>query len=150
MMSDGLPKRRRWLILLLVIGVLVVSAPLAWRYRPMSEMERRLLGTWRAGGDPERGRITLTRGRRISLIVDETTFSGSWHASDQKLYLSYDQPFPRTWNEVPGYLKQRISREREPEVGPVDVEFEGTTRVHWRYRMPGAGEQTEELLERDL
>ena len=147
-MSDGFRKRRRWVIGLFVIGGLLAGVPLAWRYRPMSETERRLVGTWAVGNDTDRSRIELTRGRRIVANGGGTKTLGVWYASEGKLYVSYDQPFPQTWGDVPEYLTQIVSRDHGLDVGPIDLQFEGSARVHVRYQTLGDGEASEEVMER--
>lgn len=147
-MSEGTSKRRRWLIWLLVVVGILFCAPLAWRYRPMSETERRLVGTWVIGNEKDRSRIELTRGRRVVATGGGAKTLGTWYASDGELFVSYDLPFPQSWNEVTEYLMQIVSRDHGLDIGPVDVEFEGTTHVRVRYQTPGVSEITEEVMER--
>lgn len=147
-MSDGSPRRRRWLTWIMSVGILLGVAPLAWRYRPLSQTERKLVGTWRIGSEPERSRLTLTRGRRISAVTDKVDRSGNWYASDGKLYVSYDLPFPEDWSEVLQYLQQRFSQGRGLHSGPIDLKFEGTMRVRLRYQPLPQIEEEDDLLER--
>lgn len=114
----------------------------------MSETERRLVGTWGVGSDPNRNHIELTRGRRIVAVSGATKTLGAWHASQGKLYLSYDQPFPQTRSAVPVYLTQVVWRDQRFTLGPVDLEFEGATRLHLRDRTASDGELFEEVMER--
>jgi hypothetical protein len=148
-MSYGSPQRRRWLIRLLAIGVLLAGMPLAWRYRPMSESESLLVGSWRAlGDDPVSSRLKFLRGRRLMANGGPDQISGSWHVSGGKLYVSYDLPFPQTWGEASLYLQQIISRDHGLDFGPIDLRFEGTTRVRCRYRREEHGDYIDEVLER--
>ena len=116
----------------------------------MSETERLLVGTWAYGTGQDRGQMKFTRGRRIVAMGGGQKTLGSWHASDGKLFVSYDLPFPQTWNQVTAYLPQFISRDHGLDIGPIDVEFEGTNRVRIRDQTPDArGTNEEEVLQRD-
>lgn len=149
-MSDGVAKGRRWILWLLAVAGLLIGTPVAWRYRPMSETERLLVGTWAYGTGQDRGRIEFTRGRRVVAMGGGQKTLGAWHTSDGKLFVSYDLPFPQTWSQVTAYLTQVISRDHGLDIGPMDVEFEGTTRIRIRYQPTDASGTNEGLvLQRD-
>ena len=46
-MSDTPKKRRRWPWMILVGVLLLVGAPIAWRFRPLNATERTLVGHWK-------------------------------------------------------------------------------------------------------
>jgi len=45
--------RRRWPWAILAVVLLLVGGPIAWRFRPLNETERRLVGTWRSKYEAE-------------------------------------------------------------------------------------------------
>jgi hypothetical protein len=79
--------RRRHLVLLAV--VLLIGAPIAWRYRPLNETERKLIGFWR---DPNVLNVSaislfhLTEDRRVDAAYG---VRGSWSASRNQITVRF-------------------------------------------------------------
>ncbi len=102
----GRSKKRRlgaWIGLAVVL--LCAIAPLVWRYRPLNQTERALLGTWKPDefsrtANPA-DRITLTADRRFVWRMDDSGTAirvpftyGCWSASNEGLFFKLDSPKP--------------------------------------------------------
>jgi hypothetical protein len=86
--------RRRHFVLLAV--VLLIGAPLAWRYRPLNATERKLAGNWTTD-DPLGSHFIFTPDRKFQNYPAAGAFSlqtGNWTAGSGKLFLKCD-PSPR-------------------------------------------------------
>lgn len=99
-------RRLRWWQWLGVAVLLIVTAQVAWRYRPLSAMERRLLGTWDIRSGAFDGFITFTADRRFTFLfrgrsptvgIEIPDIAGSWSASEPRLRYTYDSPYKDFW-----------------------------------------------------
>lgn len=80
---SGIAKRFRWPLVLLSISLIVVLIPLAWRFRPLNAVERKLVGTWRRPSVSEHPAFVVLRpDRRIqTLSLGSFSPAGQWSAS---------------------------------------------------------------------
>lgn len=87
--TETIPRRRRWPWVLLVVVLLLIGGPTAWRFRPMNATELALVGrwTWSQQGNT----CDFEANRRYALkrpgVVVAT---GRWSASASSLRLSPD------------------------------------------------------------
>lgn len=104
-MAETSNKRRRWLWLILSVGLIFIGAPIAWRLRPLNALERRLVGKWQTFYGPY-----LSPSPAFAMHADRTfrigERTGHWHASDGKLFISYS--IGSSMRTVPGSLWQRL------------------------------------------
>ena len=99
-MSDPAMKRRRWRNALVAIVLAIVGGGVAWIFRPLTETERALIGTWSAPW----GEITFQANRRYRLTegVPATgpASGGSWSAGSNRLSICPDVNTPLQWNTL--------------------------------------------------
>lgn len=106
-------KRRRWWLWgVFVAGVLVVAAPVAWRYRPLNRTERQLLGTWSVNmrGRPDHYKVEFGADRQYirqlntRFLSSPLPLDGRWEASHavlSALYVPPDNSLLAPWKAVP-------------------------------------------------
>lgn len=145
-MAESMKRRWRWWIVGVVL--LLVGSPIAWSFRPLNAVERRLVGQWRCPSSDARiwTTYTLTADRRA---IFDTGFglpllSGSWSASDAGLLMSFNGPGPKSWAKLPRQLFYDIRRRLS--ALPSSLEFQTNDEVvvastpnqssHWRRVRP--------------
>jgi hypothetical protein len=113
--------RRRHFVLLAV--VLMIGAPIAWRYRPLNEFERKMVGHWETRRDMS-APLLFTADRRFSAgwIDRGLAVGGQWRMDAERLALKPD-PTPRH-NGFAGF-KQRINHMFLTQPKYFDVRFVG-------------------------
>lgn len=106
-MSESVKKRRRWPWVVLAAVLLLFGGPIAWSFRPLTAVERSLIGTWTSAG--VRGSTTSSQlpkslrfmpNRRWSVRMAQGEFReiGSWDAGPTDLRRYYDvQYYGVTW-----------------------------------------------------
>lgn len=110
-MNETVKRRRRWPWGLAAVVLIVVGGPLAWRFRPLNQTERSIIGTWRCDNVHEVIYQTYTTDRRLTIRTeslstsDTETATGRWYAADGVLYTSIDPLGPWT----PSHLLSRIT-----------------------------------------
>ena len=129
------PRRRRWPWVVLAAAILVFAGPTAWRYRPLSEGERQIVGVWQVVGedqDPEMAIVTFTRGRRFESRVvarpprepfrpgSQFKASGSWGYLDGQLTIRGGPEAPWDWQTLIENLRRTLLGEGEQHEYTVD------------------------------
>lgn len=83
-MSETTKKRRRWPWVILVALVLLIGGPIAWRCRPLTAVERAILGKWTRHDSADEYTVTFSGNRTFSMD-DEVV--GTWSASGSSFSL---------------------------------------------------------------
>lgn len=98
-MSGFLQGRRRWIAVAIVLALLIVP-PLAWHLRPLTAVERKLVGVWVSTSNGVRSKMTFDANRTVvthSSSLDGGTFrddsseetsTSSWRCSGNTLYMT--------------------------------------------------------------
>lgn len=74
-MSGFLPGRRRWIAVVIVVLGLLIVPPLAWNLRPLTAVERKLVGVWIETSAGLRTETTFFPNRTV--VVRSTSFDGA-------------------------------------------------------------------------
>lgn len=128
-MTDVPIRRRRWLWLGLIAGLLGLGTLVFWSFRPLNSEERHLVGTWRTQAHRMQGSYTFTADRRFTFVVGagRRPLAGSWSLSKGRLtYYFNDQTEP---------LRSRITTfarnlwDGFPNVKHWSIVFESTDRM---------------------
>ena len=103
--------RFRWWQWLVAAVVLLGGVRVAWHFRPLNAMERRLIGTWDIRNHQWDGFMTFTEDRRFAFRFrgrspeagwEIPDMVGSWSVRGKSLYYTYDSPTRDPWS----YLKR--------------------------------------------
>lgn len=130
-------RHRFWGIL--AVGLLLVAAPLAWRYRPLNASERRLIGEWRyypASPDQNKESLRFRRDRTLAWnsgrFDDSTEFEDRndadswafWNCQNGRLtvWFTHVRPISWDWSSPLRTLRNHVPG-RESDVA-VDGKFE--------------------------
>ena len=106
-MTSSSHRRGRWWRGIVAAVVLLAVVPIAWHFRPLNAMEKRLVGTWDIRDDRWDGFITFTEERRFTFLFrsrspetgwDIPDIAGSWRASGSRLRYTYDSPTRNLWS----------------------------------------------------
>lgn len=123
-MAETTPRRRRWPWWIAGAVLLLVAGPIAWSFRPLNTVERRLLGKWRSPtSDPSISvTYTFTPDRRA---VFDTGFGlpplhGTWSASSSGLLMSFEGPAPKSWTGLPRSLLYDVRRRLNARPSPLE------------------------------
>ena len=143
-MSVSVKKRRRWPRIVLAGLILIVGAPIAWRFRPLSAAERTLVGRW--GSTDGLSSFDLSANRRFHWeSVDKGFVYGlsATHRSQPILFHMVDSRFLTMdghWSATRSFLSFRDDVEPDnfpflPWLGRMRayavVTFASTAEVHW-------------------
>jgi hypothetical protein len=88
--------RRRWFLTALLATLLIVIALIAWNLRPLSPVERKLVGNWMSPSryvSPGHAVLRLKADRTFEMN-DSFEGSGTWSASNGRLTLKYRASAP--------------------------------------------------------
>lgn len=110
-MVETAKRRRRWRCVVLAVLLLSVGTSVAWRLRPLTETERRLLGTWL--WEEARMEFKFTSDRRFSRRVHgEVLEHGNWPASNGEVFFhSVDYAGPLTTSTLHLHVRRLINPE---------------------------------------
>ena len=158
-LSESPKSRRRWLRVLAALVLFAFAAPIAWRYRPLSDSERPLVGTWRIHrNDLKDSVLTFTGDRRFQSQTihrpplqppptASPVYSAGWRVAEGTLILKGDLEIPWSWQTLTIKLRQLVLREGEEH--RYSVEFDGPDHLRARLVSPSGSSETEdETLER--
>lgn len=142
-MSGFLLGRRRWIAVVVALGLLMVL-PLAWHFRPLTAVERKLVGVWTSTADGVRSETTFRSNRTVvthSTSLDGATFrndtseeisTSSWRCSGNTLFIpiSIDESGPLTLTErMQEWFYNVVGEDITPSF---EVSFESDDRVRVR------------------
>lgn len=99
-MTEPVKTRRRWLWGLPLFLGLVIGGPIAWRFRPLNDMERRLVGRW-ADPEPTISHYIFRPDRTFAMIYPNEFqrtaelelalgAQGVWRCSGERMLLRFD------------------------------------------------------------
>ena len=119
-MLDHIRARRRWILFGTAVLLLMLGAPWAWRYRPMSARERALLGTWRLSSmSPSLcDEFTFTRDRCFTArsVKSGWEVTGTWRGSaNEVLMFTPYPPLPIGWAVAEVYVRRFLDGQLEGE-----------------------------------
>ena len=122
-MPERSNKCRHWPWVLLAIGLILAVGRVAWRWRPLTETEKSLVGTWRHESAVETLETTYGSDRRFTTVLMDRSqwpvpslscFEGSWHAAEGRLVQSVDKGVPRTLKQFTALAKSKLMNQGSP------------------------------------
>lgn len=124
--AETVRKRRRWPWVLLAAVLLLVGGRIAWRYRPLSDSEKRLVGGW-ALWLPQDETFRFGADRRFFV---RGTHGGEWSASETAFYVNSNVSFSAldrfpVGERLTTYVRMRLSAETYA------IEWEGPDVFWW-------------------
>jgi hypothetical protein len=115
-MTEIVPKRRRWLWLIVATAFALIGGSIVWRLRPLNATERRLLGSW-SPTHTAQGPFTFCEDRTFywSHPNGFVASRGTWSCSENSLELAFDHDGGLSVKQLLFRLYRRVAgHDRQP------------------------------------